>query len=171
MEHPPRQSSPSEIPPGAKEYLFEEGVQVAVDRIKELYEASDKDVIVEINGSGVNVGKTELLKQLAQKLGDEGIFLSVLNDPTQAYYEEAKKLETAANSGVSEKRVYIVATTIGKMYHSTEEYRSLKLEGEVSVDLYIGIYRPDKPFGKDGPLAPVADIMIRNKGARDKPRI
>ena len=171
MEHPPQQSSLSEIPPGTPEYSFEEGVQAAVDRIKGLYEASDKDVVVEINGSGVNVGKTELLKQLAQKLGDEGIFLSVLNDSTRAYYEEVKNQDTAANGGVPEKRVYIVTTTIGKMYHSTEEYRSLKLEGEVSVDLYIGIYRPDKPFGKDGPLAPVADIMIRNKGARDKPRI
>jgi len=172
MERTPQQSSVAEIPPGAPEYSFEEGVQAAVDRIKELYEPSDKDVVVEINGSGINVGKTELLKQLGQKLGEEDIFLSVLNDSTRAYYEEVKNQDTAANGGVPEKRVYIIATTIGKKYHSTKEYRSLKLEGELPVDLYIGIYRPDKPFGRDEHgLVPVADIMIRNEGASDKPAL
>lgn len=166
MEQPPQTS---EVPP-TPEYSFEDGVETAVERIRELYEASDKDVVVEINGSGINVGKTELLRNLARKLGEANISLSVLNDPTREYYDYMKANNTDANGGAGEKRVYIVGTSIGKMYHSTEEYKTLRM-GELPVDLYIGIYRPDKPFGKDSRLVPVADIMIRNEGAEDKPEL
>lgn len=165
MEKTPQTIETEPVP----EYSFEEGVDVAAEKIKELYEKSDKDVIIEINGSSINVGKTELLRNLAQKLGETGIPLNVLNDPTREYYDYMKAANTDANGGVEEKGVYIVATSIGKMYHSTKEYRELN-RGELSIDLYIGIYRPDKPFGGNR-LVPVADIMIRNEGASDKPKL
>ena len=33
------------------------------------------------------------------------------------------------------------------------------------IGLWVGIYRPDKTFGSD---IPVADILVNNKGAQDK---
>jgi hypothetical protein len=147
-----------------REYSFEKGVDAAFERIKELYNTLDRDIIVEINGSNVNVGKSELLRQLSGRLYEVGILSTNLERTDKELFAEVKKFE-----GAEDKKVYIVSDTIRKLFDSTESYRKALRDNDLlTADLYIGIYSPDRPF--EGATGPVADMIIKNEHATEKPK-
>jgi hypothetical protein len=70
---PPGGNSPRTPDSKIPEYSFEEGMEEAARRIQALFEQSDSDIYVVVNGSGINVGKTKFTGTLSQKLTHMGI--------------------------------------------------------------------------------------------------
>jgi len=142
------------------EYSFNEGVDICVARIQELLKTLDRDVFVVISGSRIDVGKTILLGTIQKKLISLGI----------------KNYHTSPVNVRDRTQKVIFDTEQGQLYPAGRNYRDdvigrnpdLRI-GEIA-DLYVGIYRPDKPFSGrgEGKESPVADIMIRNEYAKDK---
>lgn len=155
------------------EYSFDTGVAKVLDRIMDILE-KQLHAVVAFNASDKDVGKTKLARTLVNELFQRGIFGKIFHDPKEINRED-----------VQEKIVFI----LDQMECDAPEYSSHKAikeshdadvasaferigSGIKGIDLWIGIYRPDKPFfsnahsGKEH--APIADIVIRNEGAKDK---
>lgn len=162
--------------PSAPEYPFEAGVSQILDKIMDILKKQPYAVVA-FNASGANVGKTELARTLTRKLYQQGIYSKSFHDLSEVHVEDIKK-----------KMVFILEQmqwdasecdlhgSIRK-HHDADVIGSLdkigcKVKG---IDLWIGIYRPDKPFvpisQSEGKEAPLADIIIRNEGATDQYRL
>lgn len=157
----------------APEYSFDAGVAKILDRIMNILERQPH-AIVAFNASGKDVGKTKLATALVNELFRRGIFGKIFHDPGEMEKED-----------IQEKMVFIFdqlewdsqecgSHEMKKEIHDADVARAFEKIGlEVKgIDLWVGIYRPDKPFfssphsGKE--RAPIADIVVRNEGAKDK---
>lgn len=156
------------------EYDFAEGAREALSRVLELYEHSDRDLLVVINGSSVNVGKSRLESLLRQRLTEARIFTDTVTTERRSAIERARtdvSDDTLKAMQYHPRRVYFHIRQ-GLSLRSTEQYRDM-LRGNQDMavpDLIIAIYREDKPFDTKGGLVPVGDIIIRNEFAADKPQ-
>ena len=162
-----------------QEYSFEEGVAEAVRRITHLLETTDRDLFVGINGSDSDVGKTRLLGTIGRALKRMQVPVAVMNDPntdalitSKGSMEFSKEYFSKTGDPKPLNGVYLVQNVeIYTHQPSTEEHRQVLREQngkDLACDLYIGIYRPDKPFDKR--IVATADMMIRNDDAVDKSR-
>ena len=141
-----------DIPPSTQEgkipqYSFDKGVDVCVARIQELLKTLNRDIYVIINGSGTDVGKTKLCGAIQQKLA----LADIDRIERQVFFEEEQ--------GKSYKK--------GSNYREDRAGKKPGLGIDEVPDLYIGIYRTDKPFPTEENYEPVADIMIHNEHAKD----
>ena len=173
-------------PEAQKEYSFDEGVDVSIEKIKALLETQD-EVVVCITGSGTGVGKTYLDGALGKKLTDLGIanialandyFLDVyaqrLLDQEDKRYKGRKKAVIILTAGgtfgdhggrgmeISDAKMTEIKEREDTSLRQAAQKAGLKLE---KIDLRIFIYRTDKIFGKDALRG--ADIIIKNEKAKD----
>jgi hypothetical protein len=155
------------------EYSFDAGVPKILDRITDILKKQPYAVVA-FNASDKDVGKTKLAMTLIQELFQRGIFCKNFHDPKEMEKEENREkmvvifdqMEWDSSERSSHKMI--------KENHDADVASSFEKIGyEINgIDLWIGIYRPDKPFfsnsrsGKE--YAPIADIIIRNEEARDK---
>lgn len=157
----------------APEYSFDAGVIQILDRVNDILKKQPFAVIA-FSASGDNVGKTQLAKTLIEDLYQRGIFCKSFHHPSEVQIEKGHKqmviifdqMEWDSAKHSSHKRI--------KELHTADTVKSLKKMGyEITgIDLWVGIYRPDKPFylasDPEEELVPIADIIIRNERARDK---
>lgn len=155
------------------EYSFDAGVTKILDRIMDIL-GKQPYAVVAFNASDKDVGKTKLAMTLIKKLFQRGVFCKNFHDPKEMQKEERREkmvvifdqLEWDSSERSSHKAI--------KESHDADVASSFDEIGyEIKgIDLWIGIYRPDKPFfssaqpGKE--YAPIADIIIRNEEAKDK---
>jgi hypothetical protein len=147
-----------------REYSFDEGVAEAAIRIEKLIKELNRDVVIVVNGSGRDVGKTTLLKSLGRILADLGVVPRYLNG------EDVKAiLEASEGRSESERGVYLVETE-GRVASSVDQYKLDCIKTNRLIgDLYVGIYKPDKGFLRLKDQRPVADVLIRNEFAINDP--
>ena len=173
MVRPPDSSNRDFPPETNKEYPFDQGVAEATARIQQIFEQADRDIFVIVNGSSINVGKTRLTNELEQNLKRAGLEVGHINDDTINAYQNAQhnyQLGRAQTGEPTEKRIYLIQIQGLSLPLSVEKYkqRISAANRRVVGDLYIGIYRPDKPFISSGDSKPIADILIRNEFTKDE---
>jgi hypothetical protein len=111
------------------------------------------------------VGKTTIASLIQDRLNESGLncaWVNCVGDLTgEPYFYGA---------GSSEGGVLIFhSASYGWLDESLAE-KADELGLPISkIDLHIFIYRPDKPFRVSKKLTEIADIMIRNEKAVDKP--
>ena len=158
MSHFLEQFSESSQEQPLTEVSFQEGVEQAMIRIKELLaRTTDRDIFIVINGSSADVGKTTFLGAIGRELYEIGVRVKYLSTEELNDY----KWQQEHSDDPNEKAVYII-TQQGILAPSTEQYKEKsKVNGRRIVgDLYIGIYRDDRPFETVLNFKPVADILI-----------
>lgn len=168
---PERESLFEDIP----EFGFNEGVEEIKTRVLELLQ-KQPNVVLGFSGSAAHVGKTALSKAVFSELNEQGIESIV--------YHGIEEVESRTLEG--DQRVFIFEQiewgSIDKKFHerlkeihNNEIKEALEAVGRHvgGVDLWVGIYRPDIPFQtsskSDSSASPLADIIIRNDFAIDKP--
>ena len=164
--HGPGNPEGRDFPPreAVKEYGFDAGVEEAVARITKIFGSGKRDVFVVINGSHIEVGKTRLFGTLAVKLKELGYQVESLGDDSFNAYEYFKQQPHNKNTS----KIYISQVLAGVLPSGAEQYRSVlaKAGHRIVADLYVGIYRPDRPFSGKG--LPIADMVIRNEEAKNR---
>lgn len=161
----------------AREYGFEDGATEAVRRIKELLRTQDC-VVVGFSCPSRNAGKTKLSRALVRELSSQNIRvvtykgLEEIRERFDPEYLADVSVITfeQLNWGSYKAGDYEIAK---KYYDKIVTKASTQINKHVKgVDIWVGIYRPDKPFElvlEDGtPLRPLADLIIRNDQAEDK---
>ncbi len=128
------------------ELSFERGVQQSLEKIKEALTQQD-EVVIAIYGSGVNVGKTHLLRNLSQGLHSKGFKVATMS----------------TTQDIEERRPYFLNDSSKKGAVIFVENEGLPFR---DVDIKIFIKRPNRPF-HSADLA-YADIVINNTDAKDK---
>ena len=170
---------------GVKEHLcFEDGVVEAVDRVQLLL--TDKDiVVVGIDGSDADVGKTTLLTQLSRRLdalrvpvtscsdisGIPDVFSQI--DTKKTLYGSNKCVVIIEHAGMAsyvDQRVEAMVK-LNRNTVLTKTFNGIGI-GKTEVDLYVSIYAKGKPFARSNNplLKPLGDVIICNEKATDKPR-
>ena len=152
------------------EYGFEGGAQEALNRILELYEKTDRDLVVVINGSGINVGKTKVEQFLRGALTERDIPTNQLSYLTR---DELKWRQDhspePADSGRRPYRVFFY-TMLGTVSPSVPAFHAMHKTSEyLPADFFVAIYRPDRKFPVIRDFKPLGDIIIRNEKAVDSP--
>lgn len=158
--------------PEAPEYGFEKGLEEITSRILELLRR-EKYVVVAFSCSSTNVGKSTLAKLVAQKLFKNGI--------TAERYHGLEEIGEDNTAPRGDSRVFIFEQL---EWHTVniKQYTGLKIAWDRAIkktfdkvgigvrgaDLWVGIYRPDKPFELGSNSRPLADIIIRNDLAVNK---
>ncbi len=163
------------------EYNFEDGLQRAIEIISSVLEQK-KVVVVAINGSDINVGKTTLQTELGRFCLRKGFALLNGSDAGSLRMSEADFLYQL-NTSLDNKGVIILGANShgfsvpeNKIQAAREfyDYQFKDKKGSIpteKIDLWIGIYRDDKPFSSGSlvePRFPLADILIKNEKAVDK---
>lgn len=148
-------------------------VDDAIRRIDELR----RTIVIAINGSSIDVGKSAVSGALNRKLTEKGIPVGIASDigTCRIAVEQLEfsrrmlssstpgiLLLQAAAQGASASSFKKLDTLVALYNHSLQE-----LCGVAGIDLWIGIQRPDRPFSYKHP---VADYLIQNTGATDKGR-
>ncbi len=165
------------------EFLFEEGLKEIKNNIANLLK-SNKYVVVEVQSNAeTEVGKSTLSQSIVREFSLRKIpILSCANLnslQSRVYAFQLDQLEQEYEGGVilldaSSTLVILPKDKIDK-YKKNIDSRVEKTGKEVGleidkVDLRIFIYRPDKPSEKKETDGYVADIIIRNEKAQDRPR-
>jgi hypothetical protein len=170
------------------EYFYDDGLDKCIDLIRERL-AERPYVVVSFEGSGTQIGKSQLARDLMNRLMGEGVAVFVDHD-VRGFTAKAKS-DKASDEGKivrgqpwpPEKAVFIFDQTVinhdsydkegRKKVRRRYEDEARQQLGEIGittdgVDLWIGIDRPDRPFEywKDGKM--LADIIIHNEKARDR---
>lgn len=135
----------------------------------ELYERTDHDLVVVINGSSGDVGKTYLQAELTRALMERNI--DTANLGTGGRGDMLRRREMMPDPTDAGRREFVVFFYVmqGFMLRKGEEYNARTGRDFLPVDLSIAIYRPDRPFENHPQLEPFGDIMIRNELAVDNP--
>src|SRR4030042_5937676 len=155
------------------EYSCEVGVPKILGRITDILRKQPQAVVA-FNASGANVGKTELARALIHELSRQGIYSRSFHDLSEVRAANIKKkmvfileqMDWDASECDSRGRI--------REHHDADVTSSLNKFGcgVEGIDLWIGIYKPDKPFvsvsQSGGKNAPLADIIVRNEGATDQ---
>jgi len=183
LDNPDYKETPeNEMPiPEIPEYDFETGLKKAMTAILEKLRTQDL-VLVAINGSTSRVGKSTLanaiektlieMKIPARKLMDNFIHpeTASFNKQIQTSFESKKMviiLEQALFGGVTGSILDKIKERIDR--EAQQICASSGYENQ-KIDLWIGIYRPDRPFKtspRDNTTFPVADFVIRNDKAHN----
>lgn len=166
-----------------KEYNFDQGVSVVVQKIESLLAAGQKYVVVSINGSDVEVGKTHLLAAIAIQLKLKGInvydcsnseHIGILKDVIKATEEESPAnqiviiFQADAPTGFPVPKEKIEQERGRSDYSLRQRAEEIGLPLE-KIDIRVGIYRPDRPFVSFKGCKIFADIIIRNEQAHNRP--
>ncbi len=148
------------------EFNFEQGLAFTLARVKELYAASPGDVVVGIFGSGTNVGRSKFLGALARGLKLTGTATVELQGRVDKADEHSIGIE---RSNSPDNRVVIILENIPElMGGSRAAAEAHELEaGRLVADLYVAIFRPDKPFVDRATVKTFADVFICNDLAID----
>lgn len=150
--------------PRENEYNFEEGVEEAVVRIRQLLDFQ-KYVMVAIIGSSNDVGKTNLCAALSEKLSKFGLLVDATSE-----------IATIGETDNFSSRVIILHSE--KFPYEDTQIQDDSLKAKMTqiglpiskIDLRIFIYRSDKPFDKRLNLdRSQASIVIKNERAVDTP--
>jgi hypothetical protein len=163
------------------EYNFEDGLQRAIEIISSVLEQKDV-VVVAINGSDINVGKTTLQTELGRFCLRKGFALLNGSDADSLGMCEDDFLYQLSTCSHNKGVIILGANAHGfsvpesKIQTAREfyDYQFKEKKGAIpteKIDLWIGIYRDDKPFGSGSqvePKFPLADILIKNEKAVDK---
>ncbi|HXV27117.1 MAG TPA: hypothetical protein VD862_03810 [Candidatus Paceibacterota bacterium] len=151
-----------------REFGFAEGVAAATDRICELYESAGRDLVVYINGSGVNVGKTHVEGAIRRELMRRGIGTSNLGSGTMS--DLRWRQEHLGERDADKPHVVFFHTVTELVTRKGTAYNDMGRGDEfVPVDLFVAVYRPDKPFREHPELDILGDIVIKNEFASDDP--
>ena len=160
----------------AREYGFGDGLEKSIAEITKLLE-SQVIVVVGFNGSDANIGKSFFAQALAKKLHEQGVDVSIsrgFNDlEHRKIFRHYKKIvfifEQLEWGSVNVRYYKKMKESYDREVKNELGKKRYKVKG---VDFWIGIYRPDKPFGthmiSGDEDVPIADIIIRNDSARDK---
>lgn len=171
--------------PEQKEYNFDEGVSVIVEKIESLLQSGQKYVIVSINGSGIDVGKTKLTSEISINLQQKVTGTLVLTCSNADNIDTLKDiLSMDTKQKIPKKQVVIIfgadhytgLVLPKKIKEKVRESadKSLKKNaaaiglGVDKIDLRIGIFRPDRPFKSIDDCEVFADIIIKNEKAHNK---
>lgn len=154
------------FPPEKKEYDLEVGISRAIEKIEKLLEKKQY-VVVEIVGSGSNVGTTHVGSLLEKILQENGVSIDGTSDinnlgggVTFTNTDGPRVFFLRASTPP-----YTKAFVLAKDDQLKEKAEKFNLPFS-KIDLRVLVYRPDKPFRDiDHGLA---DIIIRNEGALDK---
>jgi len=164
-----------------REYRFNEGLEKIKRQVISLLKSKDY-IVIAFNASGTDVGKTYLKGAIhswcyEQKLPfysckseyDLGGFDAFLSEQQEFGREGGIIiLESCAGcfSAPKDTIISFKQTRDTNLTSATKE-TGLPLN---SIDIWVAIYRPDKPFQLAGPTDELlGDIIIRNEGAKDKP--
>lgn len=140
-----------------KKYSFEEGVSNALTKINQLLNEK-KSVIVAVIGSSINTGKTTVSSEIGKKLIEKGI--EVKWCPSVDLITQ--KIDFPAPGEVLILQAESPFIGDDELKNQAEKFGL----SHKKIDLRVFIYRPDKPFPPNETKS--ADILICNKGARDK---
>jgi hypothetical protein len=152
-----------------REYGFAEGVRASLDRLLELYEHTDHDLVVVINGSSTDVGKTYLQRDIERALMEHSIVTTNLG--TGGRSDMLWRRQHIPDPVASGRRPFVVFFYVmqGFLIRKGEDYNARTGRDFLPVDLAVAIYRPDRPFEDNPQLKPLGDIVIRNELAVDNP--
>ncbi|MCC7197019.1 hypothetical protein IT413_02365 [Candidatus Peregrinibacteria bacterium] len=170
---------------GLPEHLcFEDGLVEAVDRVQQLLATQDV-VVVGLDGSDVNVGKSTLLTELSLRLDRLRIPVTTASF-TEGIPDVASVLKLKQEVYNTNKSVFIIEHTgLGiflteralkmlKANRNAELEKAMQIIGiqKSQIDLFVSIYAPKRPFvrANDPSSYPLGDIVICNEKAVDKPR-
>src|SRR4030043_732106 len=129
------------------EFSFEMGVAQILDRIMDILKKQPY-VVVAFSASGENVGKTKLAGTLINELFQRGVFCKSFHEPSDMQIGDSHEkmviifdqlewdsLECSFHEAIKESHDADVASSFKKIGYEIK-----------GIDLWIGIYRPDKPF-------------------------
>jgi hypothetical protein len=165
------------------EYNFEDGAEYAISRINHLLE-HQQFVVVAFSAPGAQVGKSRLMLELLTKLFAQGIAGAAAHDFEDIITINSDFSDHPLSMGVGGKMVFIFDQAhwnavdindhevLRRFYDKRAKTALKKIGYEVNgVDLWIGIFRPDKPFithtVSGVPARPIADILINNEKAKN----
>ena len=168
------------------EYNFENGVKAIIFRIQRLLEGQQY-VVVAFHSKGQHVGKTTLVRTLMEELDKMGIPASATVDEPDEIDErhfssilQRQKMKKTKHAVFIFEQMEMMPVDI-KMYETLKAHDDRKVakaltklgyQGIKGVDLWVGLYRPDRPLTSSGQsgyqVTLLADIMIRNERAVDK---
>ncbi|MBU0732403.1 hypothetical protein KKC88_06010 [Patescibacteria group bacterium] len=165
------------------EYSFDEGLEEAFNRAKELLEGQD-NVVIAINVPSIEdqaVGKTTLSQQLTLKCKQEGIpafsvsqpdamssYVGGFKDAAKAFGKKGGVIifsEMGSIDVIPPAKIKLYKKGMNKRVNSGGEKSGLQLSG---VDIWISLYRPDRPHGKENGKKLIGDVVICNEKAEDK---
>lgn len=176
MEGEPKKLNPEQ--PITPEYSYEQGLSASIDLIIKRLN-NQPYFVVAFCASGVDVGKTTLARDIRAKLHERGIIaisthgLEELRNELR--YEPILKpkvfiLDQMEWGAKNIKHIQVIRESHDqevKTMFKQIEYNDIK-----GIDLWIGICTPDQPFGTEmrsgDPSKPIADIIIKNTGAKRK---
>lgn len=121
-----------------KAVSFDQGVDQAVSRILNIFENTEDNVYIRIQGSGSQVGKSFLLGAIQRQL----ITLRIPTRHTEVFGQ--------------------------KLVEKTIVFTVDHFQNEREEDLLIAIYRPDKRFDRRDFHEKDPDILIRNDQAKNR---
>lgn len=155
-----------------KEYTAAEGIDKAVNDIESLLRSKDY-VAVTVTGSNIDVGKTFISTGIIRGLYSRGFSIYAATDIDSLSIKPCF-LESPKKGHVIVFRAEYEVLLPGEEGKKMQDYQLEKKMQEFGlpiskVDLRVYVYRPDKPFSETADLNH-ADILIRNEGAKDKPR-
>lgn len=167
--------------PGLVEVSFDEGVEKAMLRLEDLTQSETGPIVVCINGSSPNVGKSHFARKLTEKIYARG-WSYVRNTSIDHSSLNSKKsferdLERAKMDRPGQP-IVIILEEFGM------DLPNLKTEADVKdiilskfsrgtdlqlnkVHLWVAIYAPERPFIR-GKTDPLGEFVIRNEAALEK---
>jgi hypothetical protein len=154
------------------EHNFDNGVVQILVRIDEILK-KQPHAVVAFSGSGNHVGKTYLAKTLINALHQKGIYCRSFHGIENVRVEKNQDHMVIILDQMEWQSHELSSHNQIKNNHSAKIAESFEGSGYdvKGIDLWVGIYRPDKPFtsspDSSEQLAPVADIIIRNGKATD----
>lgn len=151
-------------------------LSIVAERILVLITTHHRDITVAINGSSTDVGKTYISCGIGRLLRQQKIATvhlhcvraiasameqmqpqkSICNASRGVFMFGAEMLDGGAKNS-------LLVATLRESFD--KQLRECSGEAIQAIDLWIAIYRPDLPFTNPCVLA---DILIRNEGAKDK---
>ncbi|MBU0706140.1 hypothetical protein KJ657_04920 [Patescibacteria group bacterium] len=177
MKKPPSTESLPAVPEICS---FEGGLKKARVQIAELLKEKDY-VVMAINGSGPEVGKTFLTGEIARGFLEEGVPIGICTDNGNFVCAEEQLATTQALLEKCDRGIYILGaweashgckkygkTDVRAGYDEMLKEAARKIGLSLSkVDIWVAIYKKDKPFHivkkkRDDPYDPFEDIIICN---------
>lgn len=165
------------LPETEREYTFESGVAEIMKRIEALLTQKDY-VVIEINGSGKNVGKSTLAGRLWTEFKLKQIPCTSVSEIDLFAVHLVKDLQEYQKSYKTRKGVIVFDAALDAMAFDDAKNRQTVRNGENRsvreigdkfklgvdrVDIIVAIYSPKRSFI----ATPVGDIVIRNEYAKD----
>ena len=167
--------------PGNSEVSFEEGVEKTMLRLEELTQSETGPIVVCINGSSANVGKSHLARGLSEKIRAKGwayvrktgLDYDSLNEKRVMEHDlERAKMDRPGQPvviifegfGMDLPNLETEADVKNIILLRFSEGTNLQLS---KVHLWVAIYSPDRPFRR-GKSDPLGEIVIRNEAALEK---